>query len=268
MEERTKQRLVGVLVFVGAVFIILPFLFHNSKPGDRDVAQAVDNKTVVAMNGNNDQQAANTDVPAEVAAQQAATVPPAQTNTDPALVTGPGPAMPPAPSAPAAVDPGVSQPQPQAPTTPTPAPAPMPSMPAPTNPSPAAPVVDQPAQASQPQEPAPMPEAAPVDNTDAQQPVDTQSVSEAKPVLKKTAANAVKQGWVIQVGAFSEKTNAKRLVAKLQTRHLPVYTHTAHQNGRVLTYVFVGPEHNLQHARLSQQQLRSTLNLSGEIKRA
>jgi len=93
-------------------------------------------------------------------------------------------------------------------------------------------------------------------------------VSQAKPVLKKVAAKQAKQGWVVQVGAFSEKANAKRLMAKLESHHLSVYTHTAHQNGRVLTYVFVGPAHNLAHARLSQQQLRSTLNLSGEIKRA
>ena len=32
MEERTKQRLVGALVLVGALFIILPFLFHNARP--------------------------------------------------------------------------------------------------------------------------------------------------------------------------------------------------------------------------------------------
>lgn len=32
MEEKTKQRLIGVLVLVGALFVILPFLFHNSRP--------------------------------------------------------------------------------------------------------------------------------------------------------------------------------------------------------------------------------------------
>ena len=32
MEERIKQRLIGVIVIVGALFIILPFLFHNSRP--------------------------------------------------------------------------------------------------------------------------------------------------------------------------------------------------------------------------------------------
>jgi len=32
VEERTKQRLVGGLVFVGALFIVLPFLFHNARP--------------------------------------------------------------------------------------------------------------------------------------------------------------------------------------------------------------------------------------------
>ncbi|OGT43895.1 MAG: hypothetical protein A3F13_04820 [Gammaproteobacteria bacterium RIFCSPHIGHO2_12_FULL_40_19] len=32
MEEKIKQRLIGVLVIVGALFIILPFLFHNSRP--------------------------------------------------------------------------------------------------------------------------------------------------------------------------------------------------------------------------------------------
>jgi cell division septation protein DedD len=32
VEERTKQRLIGVLVIIGALFIILPFLFHNSRP--------------------------------------------------------------------------------------------------------------------------------------------------------------------------------------------------------------------------------------------
>lgn len=32
MEEKIKQRLIGVLVIIGALFIILPFLFHNSRP--------------------------------------------------------------------------------------------------------------------------------------------------------------------------------------------------------------------------------------------
>ena len=32
MEEKIKQRLIGVLVFIGALFIVLPFLFHNPQP--------------------------------------------------------------------------------------------------------------------------------------------------------------------------------------------------------------------------------------------
>ena len=32
MQEQTKQRLIGVLVIIGALFIILPFLFHNARP--------------------------------------------------------------------------------------------------------------------------------------------------------------------------------------------------------------------------------------------
>ncbi len=46
MEEKIKQRLIGILVLVGSLFIILPFLFHNSRPSAQDkIASTVPNGT-------------------------------------------------------------------------------------------------------------------------------------------------------------------------------------------------------------------------------
>lgn len=46
MEEKIKQRLIGILVLIGSLFIILPFLFHNSRPSAQDkIASTVPNGT-------------------------------------------------------------------------------------------------------------------------------------------------------------------------------------------------------------------------------
>src|SRR3990167_3420495 len=46
MEEKIKQRLIGVLVVIGSLFIILPFLFHNSRPSAQEkIASTVPNGT-------------------------------------------------------------------------------------------------------------------------------------------------------------------------------------------------------------------------------
>src|SRR3990167_6593364 len=47
VEEKVKQRLIGVIVIVGALFIILPFLFHNSRPSaDTKLSSNIPNPSV------------------------------------------------------------------------------------------------------------------------------------------------------------------------------------------------------------------------------
>lgn len=86
MEEKIKQRLVGILVLIGSLFIILPFLFHNSRPS------AEEQKTLVAASNAATPPAVSVTLPAEnsvtstvnAASATAATMP---TTTGPANTT-------------------------------------------------------------------------------------------------------------------------------------------------------------------------------------
>lgn len=58
MEEKIKQRLIGVLVLIGSLFIILPFLFHNSRP-------SAEQKTASTVSGGTTPPAVSVTLPAE-----------------------------------------------------------------------------------------------------------------------------------------------------------------------------------------------------------
>jgi cell division septation protein DedD len=268
VEERTKQRLVGVLVFIGALFIILPFLFHNSKPPIEHKSAALVTPSVATASTAPQSapapvatpvvSAAN--VPAQAQVQQVQAAPtsiPATPN--PAAVT-PASAAAPAPTAntqmAATPDAVTSAHQVMAEND-----QPMPSAPAAN----ALPKTDA---AMKADDAALKADAAiPADAAPVKKSVRAAAVVPKEKVFVHRAAADSTGAWTIQIGAFSQYANAAHLISELREHHFHVYTHELQHDGRKLTTVFVGPERNIEHARLAQSHLRSELKLNGVLKR-
>ncbi|MDP1574581.1 MAG: SPOR domain-containing protein [Coxiellaceae bacterium] len=300
MEERTKQRLVGVLVFVGALFIVLPFLFHNSHPSVSASQKAADDTAAavtvsmpsennalpaalktqnIAINDSNPGSPDQNAVPStsQVAATPGVAVAPASAPQAPQAVTTDTAAIPLAQPA---------NPTAASSTNTANVPAGDAAMPA-NNPTKFPSIV--PGNTA-----APLP-SAPANNADtgADTSAATQqnaslnktassvtvavaaSVPNAKVEIKKPVAHPVAlrssggiDGWTIQLGAFSDKANANHLMAMLREHRFHVYSRELSQGAHhALTLVFVGPERSLDHARFAQQHLRTEFKLNGEIKR-
>ncbi len=72
--------------------------------------------------------------------------------------------------------------------------------------------------------------------------------------------------WVIQLGTFSQKPNANRLVNKLRQKGYNAYIRsTTNSAGNQLTRVFVGPNINKNRLQQVSQQLRNQFKLNGVI---
>lgn len=363
MEEKVKQRLIGVLVIVGALFIILPFLFHNSRPTlsqnapsngvnqpnspsvsvTLPAAESTTSTTpaapvTTASTTPAPQPQQNTQQPTVVSAVNTAannTAPvntPAPTTT-PAVNTAPvvtaantvqqpiqTPSVPAAPavkkvaaiataSAPVkAVKTAKSNTQ-QPAVTAAPASATTPAtttvadntaMPSTTfsgtqatstdlttgqaNEGPAQ-APGQPSIASMKNTAAVSAPSTPSDNTAATyKPVhrtvvaakvekrEVRTVSHVEKAQKTEKSAFVSRpavgSWIIQLAAFSDKSNATHLISKLRAHQFDAYTHTVRRNEKTITIVFVGPEANMQKAESVQRQLRERFNLNGVVKKA
>lgn len=267
VEEKVKQRLIGIIVIIAALFVVIPFLLHNSHPSIETKLSTTAPASSVSVALPAAQPATNaaptsTPAPAPAATQTtpntasqtsapstAATTPatPSTTQTSfnaspNALTTGQaneGPAQP--ASTPAAV--AVAQP-----ATPTTTAA---AQPQPTQPQ-------QPLKQAQIQPKAP---AAPVQSA---QPKPQQHASITK---RAHHASPAVGAWEIQLAAFSDKAYAAKLVAKLHAHHFPVYTRRLVVNDRTLTAVFVGPETSFNQAEITRQRLKQTVQLNGVIQK-
>lgn len=279
VEERTKQRLVGVLVFVGALFVILPFLFHNSRPmADQEMASA--DKPVPAVSVALPDAATS---PAVTAAAVPAAPTPLAANSP---TTAPIPTPTPAPVAasiptaapPAAVavnntnNPAAPTPQPAvlSQNTPNTAPAPTAVPMAPASALTTGEADDQPAaiQKAAAEAVAQTPEvttAATVEKTPTENKT-AENKAEKNRSEQKVAARKPIHGWTIQVGVFSEKENAHHLVSRLHEAHFRAYSRAIHHEGHTLTAVFVGPERSLVDAKMAAQEIKMKLSLGGDIK--
>jgi DedD protein len=70
-------------------------------------------------------------------------------------------------------------------------------------------------------------------------------------------------GWVVQVGSFSKRDNAEKLVKELQTKKYAAFTDQVDINGKILHRVLVGPEVDKKRA----EQLMGKLNKHLEAKK-
>ncbi|MCX7121274.1 MAG: SPOR domain-containing protein [Gammaproteobacteria bacterium] len=338
MQERTKQRLIGILVVVGALFFIMSFLFHNAQPtvASQDanmnsaatpaVAVALPANQTIAQNQNNTPSVplapsaanattadanvttnATTAINAAAAANAnttdnsnntAAVAPPAANISN---TTSPVPAQ--LPTAAIAHNPVASATTPAAiklannvvqPAAPTPTPTPTSAVAfanSPTalttgqaNEGPAQPMLAANVQAQ--------PQAQPAADIVATAKTPIVAESAVKPFVKKQvvakreerkhsqnlmlvkreerkhAQNVMlaKKEWHVQLGVFSDKANAKQLMAKLRHQHLNVYAHHVEHGHKSLMAIYVGPEKNKMQAQRVQKHLRAEFKIDGIVK--
>jgi DedD protein len=105
--------------------------------------------------------------------------------------------------------------------------------------------------------PAPPPEPAPKVAAKAE-PAKPEKKPEPAAQLPKPAETKaeVKQGFVVQVGAFKDVENTKQIVAQAKTAKLPVYTDTVATANGTVTRVRVGPFSTKQKADAALAQLK------------
>jgi DedD protein len=98
-------------------------------------------------------------------------------------------------------------------------------------------------------------------------------VTQEQPVVEKKSEPETKvglSGWVVQVGSFSKRDNAEKLVKELQTKKYAAFTDQVDINGKILHRVLVGPEVDKKRAEELMGKLNKHLEakkLKGRIKR-
>lgn len=98
------------------------------------------------------------------------------------------------------------------------------------------------------------------------------TTAESKPEAKPTPETTQRVGlsaWVIQVGSFSQRSNAERLVKTLQKQKYATFTDQVDVKGKILHRVLVGPEVDKKRAQKMQVKLNKYLKaqkLKGRLK--
>ena len=87
---------------------------------------------------------------------------------------------------------------------------------------------------------------------------------QSKPESKKVIKSKTK-GWVVQVGSFSNRNNAIKLVQTLKKKHFEAFLEKIKMNGRWLYRVRVGPEINKNTAKKIQAKISKAVNLKGSV---
>jgi len=169
----------------------------------------------------------------------------------------------PAPTPPPAVQPPAAP----AATAPSPATEPGPA------PSPVAPKAEAPVAAPEVVTPAPPPErekkpdaAKKPDPGKNPGPTKSPSAKATTPEPTKSAAQLEALGYVVQLGAFSNATNANHLYQKLRAARFPAYLERVNTNGSTRTRVRVGPFPTEDAADKARQKLLEVGLAKGTLK--
>lgn len=90
---------------------------------------------------------------------------------------------------------------------------------------------------------------------------------EAPPLAKqKTPLYIAKpEAWVVQVGSFTTKMNAERLLAQLRAQKMRAFTYEQEKNHRFITRVYVGPEPSHKDADNLLAKLEGNFHLKGIV---
>jgi DedD protein len=100
-----------------------------------------------------------------------------------------------------------------------------------------------------------------------------QAEQQKKPVEEEKSEPETKvglSGWVVQIGSFSQRSNAEKLVKELQAKKYAAFTDQVDLNGKILHRVLIGPEVDKKQAEQLQIKLNKLLEpkkLKGKIKR-
>lgn len=278
MNEKVTQRLIGFLVLIGAIFIILPFLFHNSKPfASSNTSPSTSNpsNTVTTLSlPDATPTSQNTVQPQPI--QQAQ--PPVQPQLQPvqsisANNVAPSTSDPVTAASPAQDNAApVSQPVSQTSVESTASSAPQTQPSTTMNVLPSQ-TVSQPTTPSTQSAPSAQPTLQAV--TADHETIPTTQVTENKPVHMHAAAHkhtvvhhisTVSYPWIIQLGVFSNAANAKKLLTKLHAHHIKAYSRLVVHGNHTLTAILI-PQFNLNQAQHMQQKLHHLVNLKGIVRK-
>ncbi|HLB56509.1 MAG TPA: SPOR domain-containing protein [Coxiellaceae bacterium] len=305
MEEKTKQRFIGVIVIIGALFIILPFLFHNSRPTlQTNLSTNAPNSNVTvalptaASTGGNTTNTSNTtvadnnnavstlqtqpsdttntttqtqsaDTNAASTASQTQTSNNAITTTTPQQATTPQATDMTTQAAPTTSN-TTTQTITPATTSTTTSDSLAPASPNALTTGNANEGPTQPTQAVPATQNTTTPTNTTLPNTSAATPakyVVKKRVAIKKQEIARMPINASTSAWEIQVAVFSDKENAEKMIAKLRAHHFEAYSRRVAVNRRHYIAIFVGPEINFARAEILKKDLRRDFQLSGEIKK-
>tara|TARA_R110000868_G_scaffold410505_4_gene698881 strand:+ start:126418 stop:126957 length:540 start_codon:yes stop_codon:yes gene_type:complete len=95
--------------------------------------------------------------------------------------------------------------------------------------------------------------------------VSTTTVMPSAPTAPTVDTKPLATGWMIQLGSFSNQTNAAQLVKQLQAQQYPAFQQTLQRDGNTLYRVMVGPETNQQTAATMLKAINSKFELQGKV---
>lgn len=93
----------------------------------------------------------------------------------------------------------------------------------------------------------------------------TASVKPALLLKSKTNANTITEAWVIQIGSFKNRNNARHLVNELRAHGYHAFMQNTQTSLGNSTRVFVGPEGKHTSARKLAQELKQELKIEGIV---
>lgn len=111
-----------------------------------------------------------------------------------------------------------------------------------------------------PVEPKPVPESKPA--AQAEKPAEAKKPD---PAPAKPAAAKIEDGWMVQVGTFTNLQNATRLRDKLKSLGLSVHTDTVTVSGKKAMRLRVGPFADRAKADRAQAQIRKETGVAGVV---
>jgi dihydrofolate synthase/folylpolyglutamate synthase len=128
---------------------------------------------------------------------------------------------------------------------------------------PVEPAVQQPPSASAP----PMPEPPPPETKSVSEPKSVAETKTAKTVASAKPAAPVEKGWLVQVGAFSQVDNAKRLHERLRQKGYSALLDPPNPEKGKTVRVEVGPYKDADAARAAQARIQSELGIKGVVRK-
>jgi len=268
VEEKIKQRLMGVLALVGVGFIALPFLFHTPQPAAKlnlstQIPKAAVQPIVTAFNALKIKPLQKTTLKPTLASSHETTLTPAGKTTPPEKTTPT--VMPAAKTMPTTTMP-THMPTTQTTSTEMPAQKMMPIRV--VQPLPKTHEITKTVDTVKAVESTSVKAVTAPPSIKMKLNTETKPIVQAKPLVKSKIATPIPNAWVVQLGVFSNKANAKKLVRKLRAQKFDAYTRSIKsRSGRTLIGIYVGPEISKAKIRATKIQLKKEFGINGIIKK-